>query len=173
MADADRRCSWAAKGKALANITIRPGRLSDVPDEAALNRAVSWCYDERNTLAEYHDDAYEPSSVIVAEAAGEIVGKLELFIAWKSNQGKFGLIRRFVIAPGWRGQGVGKQMLDAAVAHAQAEECAFVELSVDVTNPFAHALYAREGFVEDRVEVLMRKPLGAAGVASAYPREAP
>lgn len=154
-------------------ITIRPGRFSDIDDEARLNGNVDWCYDERNMLAEYHDDAYEPSSVIVAEQDGEIVGKLELFIGWKSNHGRFGLIRRFVIAPGHRGQGVGKQMLDAAIARAEGQECAFVELSVDVTNPFAHALYAREGFVEDRVEVLMRRPLGKTDVASEYPREAP
>lgn len=154
-------------------ITIRPGRLSDVPTEAELHRGVDWCYDERETLAEYHDDAYEPSSVVVAESEGQVVGKLELFIAWKSNQGKFGLIRRFVIAPGWRGKGVGKQMLDAAVARAEGEGCSFVELSVDVTNPFAHAFYAREGFFEDRVEVLMRRPLGDRDVRSAYPREAP
>jgi GNAT superfamily N-acetyltransferase len=154
-------------------ITIRPGRLSDVPDETALNRAVDWCYDERETLAEYHDDAYEPSSVLIAECDGEVVGKLELFIAWKSIHGKFALIRRFVIASGWRGQGIGKKMLDAAIERAREEDCAFVELSVDVTNPFAHALYAREGFVEDRVEVLMRRPLIASDVSSKYPREAP
>lgn len=155
------------------DISVRPGRLSDIDDEARLNRDVDWCFDERNTLAEYHDDAYEPSSVIVAEQAGEIVGKLELFVGWKSNHGKFGLIRRFVIAPGFRGQGIGKLMLDAAIARAEEQGCAFVELSVDVTNPFAHALYAREGFVEDRVEVLMRRPLGKTDVGSEYPRDAP
>lgn len=154
-------------------ITIRPGRLSDVPAEAELHRAVDWCYDERETLAEYHDDAFEPSSVLIAEYDGEVIGKLELFIAWKSNHGKFALIRRFVIAPGWRGQSVGKQMLDAAIEKSREENCAFVELSVDVTNPFAHALYAREGFVEDRVEVLMRRPLTDDDASSAYPREAP
>lgn len=154
-------------------VTIRPGRLSDVPAEADLHANVDWCYDERETLAEYHDDAYEPSSVLIAEMDGRLVGKLELFIAWKSNHGKFGLIRRFVVAPGWRGKGVGQQLLDAAINRAEEEGCAFVELSVDVTNPFAHAFYAREGFFEDRVEVLMRRPLGETDVASEYPREAP
>ncbi len=154
-------------------ITIRPGRLSDVPDEATLHRDVDWCFDEQETLAEYHDDAYEPSSVLIAEENGEIVGKLELFIAWKSNHGKFALIRRFVVAPGWRGKGVGKLLLDAATERSINEGCTFVELSVDVTNPFAHAFYAREGFVEDRVEVLMRRPLVDRDVSSAYPREAP
>ena len=140
-------------------ITIRSGRFDDIDAEAALSRDVDWCYDERNTLAEYHDDAYEPSSVVIAEADGEVVGKLELFFAWKSTHGRFGLIRRFVVKDGWRGQGVGRRLLDAAIERSRAEGCTFIELTVDVTNPEAHAFYKREGFLEDRVEVIMRKPL--------------
>lgn len=149
-------------------VTIRQGTLEDIGAEAELNHSVDWCYDERNMLAEYHDDAYEPSSVIVAEVDGEVVGKLELFIAWKSTHGAFGLIRRFVVRDGWRGSGVGRQMLDAAVDRARIAGCAFVELTVDVTNPEAHAFYKRYGFDEDRVEVIMRKPLDGVSRASDY-----
>ncbi|HUG15609.1 MAG TPA: GNAT family N-acetyltransferase [Thermomicrobiales bacterium] len=151
-----------------AAITIRAGSLGDIDEEAALNHDVDWCYDERATLAEYHDDAYEPASVIVADAGGEIVGKLELFIAWKSAHGRFALIRRFVVKDGWRGQGIGRQLLDATIARARESGCAFIELTVDVTNPEAHAFYKREGFDEDRVEVIMRKPLDGQGHASDY-----
>lgn len=151
------------------NITIRPGRLDDITAEAMMHRDVDWCYDERNMLAEYHDDAYEPSSVLVAEVDGDVVGKLELFIGWKSNHGRFGLIRRFVVKDGWRGQGVGRRLLDAANERALEAGCTFLELSVDVTNPFAHAFYAREGFVEDRVEVLMRRSLDGSAHQSEYP----
>lgn len=140
-------------------VTVRPGRFDDIDAEAALSREVDWCFDERNTLAEYHDDAYEPSSVLIAEVEGEVVGKMELFFAWKSTHGRFGLIRRFVVKDGWRGRGIGLQMLDVATERAKTEGCAFIELTVDVTNPEAHALYKREGFVADRVEVIMRKPL--------------
>ena len=143
-------------------ITIRPGRFEDVEAEAELNRSVDWCFDERHTLAEYHDDAYEPSSVLVAELDGRLVGKLELFIARKSTYGQFALIRRFVVAEGMRGRGVGGTMLEAATALAGAAGCAFLELTVDVTNPEAHTFYKRIGFNEDRVEVIMRKPLDGA-----------
>lgn len=153
------------------DVTVRPGRLDDVEVESRLHRDVDWCYDERQMLAEYHDDAYEPSSVLIAEHEGEVVGKLELFIGWKSNHGRFGLIRRFVVAPGWRGKGVGRQLLDAADERAREAGCAFIELSVDVTNPFAHAFYAKEGFVEDRVEVLMRRSLDGEPHGSEYPRD--
>ncbi|HCG28715.1 MAG TPA: GNAT family N-acetyltransferase [Thermomicrobiales bacterium] len=140
-------------------ITIRPGRYEDVARRSEMHRSVDWCFDERATLAEYHDDAYEPSSVLVAEVDGEVVGTLELFLSWKSNHGRFGVIRRFVVADGWRGKGIGAALLDAATERCLADGCAFVELTVDVTNPEAHAFYKRSGFAEDRVEVVMRRPL--------------
>jgi GNAT superfamily N-acetyltransferase len=149
-------------------VSIRAGSLADAGAEAELNASVGWCYDERNTLAEYHDDAYEPSSVVVAEVDGEVVGKLELFMAWKASHGTFGLIRRFVVKDGWRGSGIGRKMLDAAIERARDAGCSFVELTVDVTNPEAHAFYKREGFDEDRVEVIMRKPLDGAAHHSDY-----
>jgi GNAT superfamily N-acetyltransferase len=149
-------------------ITIRPGRLSDLPAEASLNHDTDWCYDEANMVAEYHDDAYEPSSVLIAEVDGKLVGKLELFIAWKSIYGKFGVIRRFVVHPEHRSQGVGRVLFDAATEHARESGCSFIELSVDVTNPIPHSFYHRQGFREDRVEVLMRKPLTEQDASSNY-----
>ena len=59
-------------------------------------------------------------------------------------------------------------MLDAAIARAQETGCSFVELTVDVTNPEAHAFYKRYGFDEDRVEVIMRKPLDGQSHQSDY-----
>lgn len=140
-------------------ITVRPGRIGDIPAETEMNHDVDWCYDEANMVAEYHDDSYEPSSVLVAELDGRIVGKIELYMAWKSTYGKFAVIRRFVIHRDFRSQGIGRKLMDAAVERARAQDCAFIELSVDVTNPIPHAFYHREGFREDRVEVMMRKPL--------------
>ncbi len=140
-------------------IVIRPGRIGDIPAETEMNHDVEWCYDEANMVAEYHDDSYEPSSVLVAEVDGRVVGKIELYMAWKSTYGKFGVIRRFVIHKDFRSHGIGRKLMDAAVARAREEGCSFIELSVDVTNPIPHSFYHREGFREDRVEVMMRKPL--------------
>lgn len=142
-----------------ATITIRPGRIGDVPAETEMNHEVGWCYDEANMVAEYHDDSYEPSSVLVAEIDGRVVGKIELYMAWKSVYGRFAVIRRFVIHKDYRSQGVGRQLLDTATERAREAGCSFIELSVDVTNPIPHSFYHREGFREDRVEVMMRKPL--------------
>lgn len=150
------------------DVRIRPGRIDDVGFEAELNQSLDWCYDERSLLIEFHDHGYEPSSVLIAELDGEPIGKMELFIGHKSTHGRFAMIRRFAVVDEWRGQGIGKQMLDAAVAHARSAGCTFLELSVDVTNPEAHAFYKREGFIDDRVEVMMRRPLDDRHHASDY-----
>jgi GNAT superfamily N-acetyltransferase len=155
-----------------AKIRIRPGSYEDTSFEAEMNRSLDWCYDERATLVEFHDHAYEPASVLVAEIDGRIVGKLELFMARKSKHGRFGMIRRFAVAEDLRGQGIGKQMLDAATERARDAGCTFLELSVDVTNPEAHAFYRREGFVEDRVEVMMRRSLDGRDHQSEYAAQA-
>lgn len=149
-------------------ITVRPGRLDDAGAEAEMNRDVDWCFDEEQMIAEYHDDAYEPSSILVAELEGRVVGKLELFIGAKSVHGRFGLIRRFVVHRDYRAQGIGRVLLDAATERARQQGCSFIELSVDVTNPVAHAFYQRDGFVEDRLEVMMRKSLDGKPHASMY-----
>jgi GNAT superfamily N-acetyltransferase len=153
-------------------ISVRPGRFEDVDVEARMHHSVDWSYDEAHTLAEYHDDAYEPSSVLIAEHDGAVVGKLELFMARKSTYGRYALIRRFVVADDMRGRGVGGQLLAAAQSRAEAAGCAFLELTVDVTNPEAHAFYKRNGFNEDRVEVIMRKPLSDAAQPSNYRAQA-
>lgn len=151
--------SAEAPGAAEGSITIRRGRRDDAATLAALHRAADWCYDEAAIVAEYFDDAFEPESVLAAEVDGALVGKLELFLGWKSTSGRFGLIRRFVVHPDWRGRGIGHRLLAAAEEEARRAGCAFLELSVDEDNDGARRLYGGLAFAEDRREIIMRKSL--------------
>ncbi len=147
-------------------VSIRRGRREDAATLAALHREADWCYDDAAIVAEYYDDAFEPETVLAAEVDGALVGKLELFLSWKSTSGRFGVIRRFVVHPDWRGRGVGHRLLAAAEEEARRAGCAFLELSVDEDNPGARRLYAGEGFAEDRRELILRKPLDGRAHAS-------
>ena len=97
--------------------------------------------------------------MIAAEVDGALVGKVELFLGWKSTIERFGIIRRFVVHPDWRGRGVGHRLLAATEEAAREAGCSFLELSVDEENPGARRLYAGNGFAEDRREIILRKPL--------------
>lgn len=142
-------------------VTIRPGDVGDAPTLAAWHGEHGWCYDDAAVLAEYHDDQFAWSSVLVADDEnGALAGKIELFIGYKTSYGKFGLISRFVIRPDLRGRGVGRQLLAAVTAWAEREGLRFLELTTEETNTAAWSLYASEGFVPAHTEVILRKPLG-------------
>src|SRR5690606_1244453 len=102
-------------------VTVRPGRIEDAEAEAALNRDAGWCWDAEYRIVEYHDDVYGASSVLVDEDEGRVFGKLVLFLGAKARHGRFGVIRRFVVHPDFRGQGIGRTLLDAATEHARAQ----------------------------------------------------
>lgn len=148
-----------ANAGAEVSVSVRRGRRDDAAPLAALHRAADWCYDDAAIVAEYFDDAFEPDSVLAAEVDGTLVGKLELFLAWKSTSARFGLIRRFVVHPDWRGRGIGHRLLAATEEEARRAGCAFLELSVDEDNPGARRLYASLDFAEDRRELILRKSL--------------
>ena len=72
---------------------------------------------------------------------------------------------------------IAEKLVTLAPHVPQSARDALVEridyLAVDVTNPEAHAFYKREGFIEDRVEVIMRKPLDGVVRTSEYGHGAP
>lgn len=70
-------------------VSIRRGRRGDAATLAALHRGADWCYDDAAIVAEYYDDAFEPDTVLAAEVDGALVGKLELFLGWKSTSGGY------------------------------------------------------------------------------------
>lgn len=49
----------------------------------------------------------------------------------------------------WRGRGLGRSLLEATLAEADARGVLRVELSVHSDNPRAIALYIRNGFIEE------------------------
>lgn len=52
------------------------------------------------------------------------------------------------VAPAFQGQGLGHRLLDAVQAHGRRLGLATLLLEVRRSNPRAHALYLRRGFVE-------------------------
>ena len=54
-----------------------------------------------------------------------------------------------MVAPEWRGRGVGSALMEAAIAWARRSGVEKLELSVYPDNDAAHALYAKFGFREE------------------------
>jgi [ribosomal protein S18]-alanine N-acetyltransferase len=78
----------------------------------------------------------------IAEADSRVVGELSL--RFRDDRAAFGML----VAATHRGQGVGRQLLSAAIAEARERSAARIELEVYAHNTAALALYRAFGFSE-------------------------
>ncbi len=87
--------------------------------------------------------------LIVAVDGDTIAGTLQLsFIPGISRRGAWrGQIEAVRIAASRRGTGLGRQMIEWAVAQCAARGCSLVQLTTDKTRPDAQRFYASLGFV--------------------------
>ncbi|MBA3844088.1 MAG: GNAT family N-acetyltransferase [Actinobacteria bacterium] len=92
-------------------------------------RAARWTLDE----------------TIVAESAAEIIGSIHVGGGGGHGFGELGMM----VAAGWRGRGVGSELLFAAIESARAKGLHKLSLSVFSHNAAGIALYRKFGFVEE------------------------
>lgn len=84
----------------------------------------------------------------VALADSKVVGWCDIVRATASHEKHCGELGMGVRSE-WRGRGLGRMLLEATVAEADARGFLRVELSVHSDNPRAIALYRLNGFVEE------------------------
>ena len=90
---------------------------------------------------------------IVAEEAGLIMGTMQLsFLPGLSFRGAWRMqIEAVRIAAARRGQGLGRAMIEWAIAEARARDVHLIQLTSSNRRTRAHAFYARLGFVGSHI----------------------
>lgn len=86
---------------------------------------------------------------LVAESQGRVVGMCALLFSvstWSAS--RVCELQDVVVGASHRGQGVGRSLLEAAVATARSEGCTRVFLTAEAVNLPAHAFYRSLGFLE-------------------------
>lgn len=113
------------------------------------------------------------SHFFFARVDGVVAGYLKLnsgSAQTETVEGKTLEIERIYVDAGWHGAGVGKALMDHAIAEAKRRGCEAVWLGVWEENPRAIAFYRRQGFTpfgthgfvigdEVQTDVLMRLAL--------------
>jgi GNAT superfamily N-acetyltransferase len=94
-------------------------------------------------------DADPAHLLLVAEAAGEIVGTLQLsFLPGLARRGALrAQLEAVRVADSCRGSGLGGAMMRWAIDEARRRGCALVQLTSDKSRTDAHRFYSRLGFV--------------------------
>lgn len=107
--------------------------------------------DNPATLAAFDAIAADPNHrIIVAESEGEVVGTIQIsFLPGLANNGAWrGQLENVQIRGDRRGQGLGAQMVEWAVARCRERGCAVVQLTSNKFRKDAHRFYERLGFAK-------------------------
>lgn len=90
----------------------------------------------------------ENAPVYYAVQDGRVVGWCDISIKDNPRMKHRGSLGMGLI-DGYRGQGLGSQLMEASLQHAKKIGLEKVELAVYTTNPAAIALYRKHGFIDE------------------------
>lgn len=130
----------------------RPGALAGIVALHAAYYARDWCFGlpfetkVAGELAEF-SNRMDPASdlFLAAYRAGELVGSV---VVDQSGGGPMGAhLRWFIVSDAARGTGLGKRLIEEAMAHCDARGFERVWLTTFAGLDVARALYERHGFV--------------------------
>ncbi len=143
----------------MANVEIRRARAEDVTAivdmlaDDPLGAKRERPGDARYAEAFEDIDADPRQVLVVADAAGEVVGTLQLtFIPGLSRLGATrALIEAVRVRSDQRGSGLGGRLIEWAIDTAREQGAAMVQLTTDASRVDAHRFYERLGFVASHV----------------------
>jgi ribosomal protein S18 acetylase RimI-like enzyme len=104
-------------------------------------------HDWRWRKARHLDDdaAREPAGIFVAEQSGQVVGYIT---TWQDREAGIGHIPNLAIAASFRGQGLGRQLIEHALAHFRRAGLSHAKIETLVQNEVGNHLYRSLGFRE-------------------------
>src|SRR5262249_22634350 len=142
-------------------VVIRQAEVDDIPAIEALDRFSASPFREIHQDLEKYFGSLDPSQhernlIFLAEAGDTLVGKVELVLAPASVGSQVGYIKRVVVHPDYRGQGIARRLMQAVIAFSREEHLSFLDLHVFEQNLPAIRLYESLGFEEEHREVYYR-----------------
>ena len=91
------------------------------------------------------DVAREATGIFVAEHEGKIVGYIT---TWQDRAAGIGYIPNLAIDASFRNQGLGRQLIEHALAHFRASGLTHAKIETLAQNAIGNHLYPALGFVE-------------------------
>ncbi len=145
----------------IGRVVIRQATPEDIPAIDALDRSSA------SPLRNIHQDLqkyfgsldpsmHEQNLIFLAEVDGATVGKAELVVAPPTSPPQIGYIKRVVVHPEYRGQGIARQLMQALIAFSREQRINFLDLHVFENNLSAIRLYESLGFQEEHREIYYR-----------------
>ncbi len=141
-------------------ITIRACKEEDLPGVLQLMQQLGeFAHGENQFNLEHFQRLHEKMNAnpaayhnLVCEVDGQVCGFLSLvFYASFFHRTGTTLINELVIDSRQRGLGLGRQLVDAAIAEARARSMDEIEVGTEVTNLAAQQFYKKCGLTEEYI----------------------
>ena len=138
------------------DLSIRPATLEDLPDVLRLYQQSGLDPESHATLAEAEQwfrriQQYPRYTVWIATLnppEGKSVGTFSLLVMDNlvHHGSPSGIVEGVAVDPHFQGQGIGRQMMQFAIAQCRAAGCYKLSLSTNLKRQEAHAFYESLGF---------------------------
>lgn len=134
----------------LATVADLPAILALLADDAIARERSGYTAEPTPAVrAAFDEITADPNNeLLVGERDGEVVATLQLtYIPGLSRGGmRRALVEAVRVRADLRGQRIGEQLMENAMARARARGCGLMQLTTDKRREAAHRFYARLGF---------------------------
>jgi GNAT superfamily N-acetyltransferase len=138
------------------NLSIRPATIEDLPEVLRLYREAGVERDASLTLTDAKQwlqqiqqyPSYTLWVAILKELSDRRVGTFALLVMDNlvHHGSPAGIVEGVAVDPEFQGQGIGRQMMQVAMARCRAAGCYKLSLSTNLRRKEAHAFYESLGF---------------------------
>lgn len=104
-------------------------------------------YEKQATAVKAILDSPERGQIVLIKVNNHLAGMVSLlYLISTAMGGKVAMLEDMIIADGFRSQGLGKQLLSAAIDLARQQGCLRITLLTDADNERAQQFYEKHGF---------------------------
>ncbi|MBN2418379.1 MAG: GNAT family N-acetyltransferase [Deltaproteobacteria bacterium] len=149
-------------------LIVRRGRLSDIPDlvkmlEDLFSIEADFQFDQARQeagLSMIIDSESDERIILVAESEGELIGMCSAQTLISTAEGaRAAMVEDMIVSKRYRGQGIGKMIMDEIVEWAKRTGKTRLQLLADRNNTRALWFYNKNGWENTRLICLRKKKI--------------
>lgn len=144
----------------MISFRIRPIESRDAAMATRLCAELGYPVEESAVLARVRQIAGDPNRAVLVACVDEaVVAWIDLSVEYHLQSEPAALIGGLVVSEAARGQGIGRQLCQAAEAWAQGRGIARMRVRSNAIRERAHAFYLRDGYRRVKTSAVFEKTL--------------